>query len=179
MIGKLMRLMEESWLMTTHETQPQEAVETALFHLDKFRPIQLLVCDPLFRFWLFPPFLSKVKASGLCQHWRHTRLCRKTLIKMSPPRPMCFWTWQSIRVSFVKTFWMRSGLLSLMTHGQGGPLLCLLLCWLSWEAIRVILVQPLGWLTDKADGPRHPGYLYTPKSYFKNVDRAGDLYITK
>lgn len=68
---------------------------------------------------------------------------------------MCFWTWQSIRISFVKTFRMRSDLLALMTQGQGGLLLCLLLCWLSWEAIRVISVQPLGWLTGRwTEAPR-------------------------
>lgn len=107
-------------------------------------------------FVFFSPFLSEEKASGTWQHWRHTHRCRKNIIKgFFPPRPMCFWTWQSIRISFVKTFRMRSDLLALMTQGQGGLLLCLLLCWLSWEAIRVISVQPLGWLTGRwTEAPR-------------------------
>lgn len=155
------------------------------FHLCRFRPDWLRVCDPLFWHWFrlfsfFFLFLSKVMASGVWQHWQHTRRCRKNVIKkLSPHWPMCFWMWQSIRISSAKTFWMRSDLLSVVTHRQEGPLLCLLVCWLSWEAIRVISVQPLAWLTGKADGPRCPGYLCMLESYFKNVHMAGDLSITK
>lgn len=118
---------------------------------------------PTFSSWPRPSFTTlalsifsslsyrKGKASGTWQHWRHTRRCRKTVIKrfFPPLRPMCFWTWRSIRVSFVKTFRMRSDLLALMTQGQGGLLLRLLLCWLSWGAIREISVQPSGWLTGR------------------------------
>lgn len=77
---------------------------------------------------------------------------------------MCFWTWRSIRVSFVKTFRMRSDLLALMTQGQGGLLLRLLLCWLSWGAIREISVQPLGWLTGRwTKAPRI--FMYTEELF--------------
>lgn len=155
----------------------------ASFHLSRFRSILLLVCDLLFqhRICLFFP-LSHLRY--IHQEYGNSGSTpggagKHNFYFFFPPWPMCFWMWQSIRNSFVKTFWMRSDLLSLMTHGQGGPLLCLLLCWLSCEAIRVISVQPLGWWTGKADGPRQPGYLCMPRSYFKNVDMAGDLCITK
>lgn len=44
-----------------------------------------LFFDACFPF--YPHFLSVVKVSGICQHWRHIRLCRKNIINPPPIPP--------------------------------------------------------------------------------------------
>lgn len=80
--------------------------------------------------FLFSPLWER--ASGAQQYLRDSKLCRKNTVKScSKTMLLCgFWTWQSIRIGFVKTFLMSSDLLSLMTQDKEGY--CRAPCCVEW-----------------------------------------------